>query len=122
VRNIADLTLSPSCFCSKNEPNQSISWDFHELLIGPTHYMISRAWLKSWVVETSLDGEDWTVIDRQIDNGTFTTDSGYGTLFSFAVSTSPECRFFRLPQTATNLRGSDHLVIVRFVIFGTLRE
>jgi hypothetical protein len=54
-RNRADLD-SPSSFCSKNRPGQWICWDFHELRICPTHYTIRAPYLKSWVVESSLDG------------------------------------------------------------------
>jgi hypothetical protein len=58
VRNVADLT-SDSCFCSENEPGQWVCWDFHEMRVRPAHYTIRTAYLKSWVVESSLDFVNW---------------------------------------------------------------
>jgi hypothetical protein len=57
--NVADLT-SDRWFNSKKEPDQWVRWDFREMRVCPTHYTITAPWLKSWVVEGSLDGESWT--------------------------------------------------------------
>jgi hypothetical protein len=115
---VADLT-SDSYFKSKNEPGQWFRWDFHEMRIRPTHYTIEDSALKSWVVESSLDGEAWTEIDRKRDNEDFKGDMPTA---SFAVSNSAECRFIRLTQTDKNHYGNDQLVISAFEVFGTLRE
>jgi hypothetical protein len=64
VKNVADLT-SDSYFYSKNEPGQWVCWDFREMRVRLTHYTIWTSYLNSWVVEGSLDGESWTVIDRK---------------------------------------------------------
>jgi uncharacterized coiled-coil protein SlyX len=69
-RNVADLTSGNSSI-SKNEPDQWICWDFHEMRVRPTHYTIKSYCLKSWVVESSLDGEAWTEIDRKTNNEDF---------------------------------------------------
>jgi hypothetical protein len=90
LRNIADLT-SDSCFFSTNEPGQWVCWDFHEMRVRPTHYTIQAVWLKSWMVESSLDGE-WTT-----ENDDFKTRSWQ--MASFAISNSAECRFIRPTQT-----------------------
>jgi hypothetical protein len=95
VRNAADFT-SHRYFCSNGEPDQWICWDFHDLRVRPTHYTIQTNDLKSWVGESSPDGEVWTEIDRKTDNMDF--EAGWVTL-SFAVSNSSECRFIRLTQT-----------------------
>jgi uncharacterized coiled-coil protein SlyX len=118
VRNVAELT-SDSRFWSKNEPAQWVCWDFHEMRVRPTHYTI-RSWLlKSWVVETSLDREAWTEIDRKADNTDFKKD---WVAASFAVSDSAECRFIRLTQTGKSHCGGDRLRICAFEIFGALLE
>jgi uncharacterized coiled-coil protein SlyX len=124
ARNLADLT-SRSYFHSKNEPGQWICWDFHKMRVHPTHYTIKAALLKSWVVESSLDGVGWfsqgtwTEIDRKTDNWDFT---GLGGTASFAVSNSGECRFIRLTQTGKDHFGYDELGIYAFEFFGTLLE
>jgi hypothetical protein len=62
---VADLT-SDSRFKSKYyyDPGQWICRDFGEMCVRPTHYTIMTEYLKSWVVEGSLDGRSWTEIDR----------------------------------------------------------
>jgi hypothetical protein len=70
------------------------------------------------MVESSLDGEAWTEIDRKTDNEAF---NPFGTA-SFAVSNSAECRFIRLTQTGKRHFGNDQLAIRAFEVFGTLLE
>jgi hypothetical protein len=117
VRNVADLT-SASWFCSRNEPGQWICWDFHEMRVRLTHYTVTTDWLKSWVVESSLDGEAWTEIDRKTDN----VDFNRWETASFAVSKSAECGFIRLTQTGKKHFGHDYLAIGAVEFFGTLLE
>jgi hypothetical protein len=117
VRKVADLT-SDWGFMSKNEPGQWVCWDFRELRVRPTHYTIRGSHMKSWVVESSLDGEAWTEIDRKTDNQDFKKF----TMASFAVSERAECRFIRLTPTDKNHLGNDYQTIDAFEIFGTLLE
>jgi hypothetical protein len=74
AKNVADLKAD-SYSHSVNESNQSIGYDFKELIrIIPTHYSI-RSYhygpnchhLRSWVVEISNDGQRWTVIDGRTE-------------------------------------------------------
>jgi uncharacterized coiled-coil protein SlyX len=116
-QTVADLT-SDWGFASKTEPGQWICWDFGKMRVRPTHYTIRSAWLISWVVESSLDGEAWTEIDRKTDNEDFT----HWSAASYAVSKSAECRFIRLTQTGKRHNGDDHLFIQAFEVFGTLLE
>jgi hypothetical protein len=114
------LISSDSYFDSKyDEPGQWICWDFRELRVRPTHYTIKSFSLTSWVVESSLDGEAWTEIDRKTDNTDFKKD---WVAASFAVSDSAECRFIRLTQRGKNHQGNDWLDIRAFEFFGTLIE
>jgi hypothetical protein len=119
LRVIGDLT-SDLHFHSKVRTGQWICCDFHELRVRQTHYMIRsyRKYLKSWVVESSLDGETWTEIDRKTDNNDF-IDSETA---SFAVLNSPECRFIRLTQTGENHAESYSLSLRAFELFGTVFE
>jgi hypothetical protein len=117
LKNVADLT-SNSRFFSKNEPGQWICWDFGEMRVRPTHYTIWTNGLKSWVVEGSLDGRSWTVIDRQTDKQAFKNVN----LVSFAVQTPAEFRFIRLTQTDKNHYGGDDLYLRAVEFFGTLSE
>jgi hypothetical protein len=120
VRNIADRPPD-SRFCSKHEPGQWICWDFREICVQPTHYTIKSQWNrpKSWLVESSQDGENWVEIDRRTDNGDVNEASWTA---SFAVCNSVECRFIRLTQTGKNHAYTDHLGINSVEFFGTLLE
>jgi hypothetical protein len=59
------------------------------------HSTLGSRQLKSWVVEGSLDGMSWTVIDRQTDSQDF-QPSG---VVSLAILTPAKSRFVRLTKT-----------------------
>jgi hypothetical protein len=101
---------------SDEVPDRCVCWDFRALRILPTHYTIWGSWLKSWVVEGSLDGRLWTPRDQQADSNDF---EGCAKA-TFAVSNSAECRFIRLTQSGENVYGCFclHLGFVEF--FGGL--
>jgi hypothetical protein len=116
-QNVADLA-SGLRFCSKDEPDQWVCWDFRERRVRTTHYTIWSLVLKSWVVEGSPDGENWTEIDRQADRPAFNC---MGTA-SFVVSDPAEFRFIRLIQTGKSRVGSDDLLLRAVEFFGILAE
>jgi hypothetical protein len=117
LKNVADLTCDTR-FWSGNEPDQRVCWDFREMRVRPTHYAIEARYLKSWVVEGSLDGESWAEIDRKTNNQDFKDVCNTP---AFAVSKPAECRFIRLSQTDNHL-GNDWLVLLAVEFFGTLSE
>jgi hypothetical protein len=103
-----------------------VCYDFKERRIVPTHYTIGTneygpgyAHLKSWLVETSADGESWREVaceekNRQLNGSRFT-----GT---FAVAGGGEFRFIRLVNIGRNHAGDDCLSISAWEIFGSLVE
>jgi hypothetical protein len=117
IRNLVSLS-DDWYFGSANEPGQWVCWDFHEMRVIPTSYTISGGFLKSWVIEGSIDGINWTLIDQRADNMTL---FGLGSTASFTVRASPECRFVRLTQTAESNSGLDSLDFAGLEIFGTLK-
>jgi hypothetical protein len=46
--------------CTEDSPPQWVCWDFHEMRVRPTLYVVDAYWMKSWVAESSVDGENWT--------------------------------------------------------------
>jgi hypothetical protein len=133
-KNAADLetdSLFNSTYRGRGEDiphtkNNWVCYDFKEKRIVPTHYTIRSYWngpggahLKSWLVETSADGESWREVDHQEDNkqlkGTWFTGT-------FAVAGVGECRFIRLVNIGRNHFGDDQLLISAWEIFGTLLE
>ena len=116
-------------FLSSPVPNSWLSYDFGERLVCPTNYTI-RSWfrgrvgaanLKSWVIEGSLDGETWDILDRRKDDNHLNDRNAIG---SFDISPKPErtYRFIRLRQTDKTHSGEDNIQLWSFEIFGTLFE
>jgi hypothetical protein len=125
-KNVADLEAD-SYFISVNAPNQWLCYDFKDMQIKPTHYSIrSRCdrgadfnQLKSWVVETSLDGNKWQVIDKREN----TTDlNAQNVVKTFDVNSSQQCRYIRILFTDRCHGGNYHIGFSSFEIFGVLIE
>jgi hypothetical protein len=103
-------------------PGRWIQWDFHNMRVRLTHYTIKGWGLKSWVVEGSLDGENWTEIDNIKDNHDF---DGQGVhKVSFYVSKDVECHCIQLTITGRRIiqKKNDNVGLVAVEFFGTLHE
>jgi hypothetical protein len=103
-----------------------VCYDFKERRIVPTHYTIrtnddgpGNEHLKSWLVETSADGENWREVAREENNEKLNSSRFTGT---FAVAGGGECRFIRLVNIGRNHCGDDGLEISAWEIFGSLIE
>jgi prefoldin subunit 5 len=119
VQNAADLSSSRA-FDSVDEPEQWVCWDFREMRVRLTHYTIATWFLKSWVIEGSLDGTSWTALDRQTDTQHFKLVTLSHA--SFALSRPAEFRFIRLTQTGKRHDGRDVLALKAVEFFGTLSQ
>jgi hypothetical protein len=71
--------------------------------------------LKSWLVETSADGQNWREVAHEEDNKQLN-----GCLFTttFEVARGEECRFVRLVNIGRNHFGDDQIWISAWEIFG----
>jgi hypothetical protein len=121
AKNAVDL-LSTSYFHSLHEPNQWLCYDFKNRKIRPTHYSLhahSTHYLRSWIFEGSINGSNWTELDRHTDDQTTNWNHPIGT---FSISNRCECQFVRLRQTGANARGAHYLVLHAMEIFGDLIE
>jgi hypothetical protein len=130
--NAVDLDTD-SCFLSAHRTeaaniahtrNNWLCYDFGQRRIVPTHYTIRTAianpgdgHLKSWLIETSTDGERWWEVAREEENEQLNGPSFTGT---FAVADGRECRFIRLVNIGRNHCGDDGLLISAWEIFGRL--
>jgi hypothetical protein len=134
AKNAADLEIN-SCFHSafrnKKEDiphtkNNWVCYDFKERRIAPTHYTIrtfaggpGNSHLKSWLVETSVDGESWREVAHEEDNWQF---NGEWFTATFPVAGGEECRFVRLVNIGRSHFGNDLIWISAWEIFGILIE
>jgi hypothetical protein len=75
--------------------------------------------MRSWIVEGSLDDENWTEIDRHTENFSL---QGNWDVVSFTMSRFGEWRFIRLTQTDKTHYGTHFLSMDGFELFGTLLE
>jgi hypothetical protein len=130
AKNAADLE-SDSCFSSAYREKKERIWDtvnnwlcydFKERRIVPTHYTIRTdnwdvgdAHLKSWLVETSVDGKNWQKAGGEKDNDHLNGRWFTGT---FGLADCGECRFIRLVNIGRNHFGNDRLKISAWEIFG----
>jgi hypothetical protein len=75
--------------------------------------------LKSWLVETSADGQNYREVAREEDNKEL---SGEYFVRTFEVAGCGECRFIRLVKIGRNHHGNDAIEISAREIFGSLFE
>jgi hypothetical protein len=106
--------------------NNWVCYDFKERRILPTHYAIRTSFrasglfhLKSWVIETSVGGENWREVAREENNEQLNGNRLTGT---FAAADGRECRFIRLVQIGRNHCGNGILAMTAWEIFGGLVE
>jgi hypothetical protein len=138
AKNAADLETDLRFFSAyrpKKEDiphtrNNWICYDFKKRRIVPTHYTIRTnsdgpgySHLKSWLVETSVDGENWREVAREEDNEQL---NGEWFTATFAVAGGVECHFIRLVNIGRNHGrfegGDDCLLLSAWEIFGSLIE
>jgi hypothetical protein len=135
AKNAADLETSSEFRlahrCNRSETvlhtrNNWVCYNFKERRIVPTHYTIrtddddhNHHHLKSWLVETSVDGENWREVSREENNTQLNGKRFTGT---FAVAGGGECRFIRLVNIGRNHCGDDTLCISGWELFGSLIE
>jgi E3 ubiquitin-protein ligase HECTD1 len=125
-KTVADLNFD-SAFATGDEPGSWICWDFKEKRVVPTDYSIGSASkgmvqhfnLRRWVVEGSVNGSTWTVLDKQDENNELTAKPVTRT---YPARGRDELQFIRLRQTGKNNNGSDNLAISFFEVFGSLLE
>jgi hypothetical protein len=131
AKNAADLETGSRFYSAYREKKENIphtrnNWicyDFKERRIMLTHYTICTFHggqrLKSWLVETSLDGKSWREVAHEEDN---TQLNGRHFTATFAVAGGRECRFIRLVNIGRDHYGYDCLIIPAWEIFGGLVE
>jgi hypothetical protein len=90
-----DLQNRSSYFCSQNEANSWIRYDFNNMSVVPTHYSIlsrpggpNNHHPRSWCLEVSDEGNEWTEIHRCTDNSDV---NGKNLIGTYEVSKSVKC-------------------------------
>jgi hypothetical protein len=121
---LVDLFRRDGDFATEESPeNQWVSWDFHRITVRPTHYQILESdeltMRGSWVVESSMDGQSWTEIDRRSGDLSLRDLSLIGT---FEMTTVVDSKFIRLTQLAPNTNGNHRLAMAGVEFYGSFVE
>jgi hypothetical protein len=123
-RNVADLGTE-TYFCSNNVANQWMCYDFKDIRVGVTHYLIRTQgggqgdWhLRSWVLEGSEDNSTLTELDRRDDDPRL---NGRLSICSFDVRNVIESRLIRIRAIGPTWAGNHHLLFQALELFGALR-
>ena len=130
-KHVVDYYNQNYHFCSKNEENQWIQFDFKDRKVRPNNYSIQTN-LKindcnpqNWVIEVSNSGKEneWIVVDSR-QNVTNIQKSNQIDTFKIKkqISSNASYRFIRLRQTGKSTGNSNHLMLAAFEIFGALIE
>jgi hypothetical protein len=122
----ADLNANTK-FGSANAPGQWLCYEFREGTLLLTGYSIRSTYdrgaggahLKNWVIETSMDGFDWTIVDERTDNADLNKQN-VTIWFPIEEALYRLCRFVRLRQTGRNHANFDSIWISSFEVFGDL--
>jgi hypothetical protein len=122
----ADVTAN-NIFQSGGESNPEITYDFKNMKVSPTHYLLrshpsygeNSHHPKQWHVDGSLDGSNWVLLDSRQNCNKL---NGQNFTRKFSIGRVGEWRFIRFQMTNTNWAGSWNLYLAAFEIFGTLIE
>jgi hypothetical protein len=124
LKSLADLN-TPCQFYTNCVANSWICYDFNTMQINLTHYSIrtqsdeNAHYLRNWVVEGSIDGSEWTILDQRNNNLYL---AGLSQIVTFSVSQRNDIRMVRIRQTGKDSSGSDYLESGGFEFFGYLVE
>ncbi|OHT00965.1 F5/8 type C domain containing protein [Tritrichomonas foetus] len=119
-QNIVDRSWS-GYWCSSNEQNSYLCFDFLSHKVHLTHYTIKtyngqRNWrhLKSWALEGSND-DDWKEIHRVKKSGLL---NGPSKISTFPVKNAGSYKSIRIRITGHNYFGDNHLFLSGIEFFG----
>jgi hypothetical protein len=130
LKEVADLQNRSGVYqTAYHDSNPWICYDFKHLRVTPTHYAL-RSYSgcgrnichpKSWYIEGSNDGTEWTVLHECANNSDL---NGASLIGQYAVSKSMKCRFVRIRQTQHHgtCANAHYLTLSGFELHGILHE
>ena len=119
-----DFADETSYFESLDEPDSWIGFDFKSRRVSITHYAL-RTWfwpagyqhLKSWVLEGSDDGQEWTELDRREDCPHLNNSSA---VRRFKCELRVKCRHIRLRAIGQDHFNTNLVILSGFELYGRL--
>jgi len=109
---------------SKDEPNQWLCIDFKEKKLNINYYSIKThgsgpgfSHIKSWIIEGSVSGHEWVIIDSKQNNFDLNRRNA---IVSYSIINEGQFRYIRIKQTGKNHSGSNYLCLAGLELFGKL--
>lgn len=120
----AIFTSKSDYFATQNLPNQYFLIDLiDKQLIFRSYSLATCEWnqnnehIKSWIVETSEDGENWIEVDRHENDSSLNKKNA---VCNFDVQKVTKCSFIKIHQIGENWAGNNYLSFKSIEIFGGL--
>lgn len=112
--------MEDTYFASDDFNNQWILFDFKHNEIIPSFYLIRSQYdyvnnLKSWMIEGSIDGNEWTIMDKRLGVDCLKEKN---VIARFSIQKPMRCRFVRLTQLGNNWNDNNFLIISGIEFFG----
>jgi hypothetical protein len=120
AKNVVDLK-STLPWISNGEPNGWIQFGFGHRRIRIEQYTLSSGGqgpMKSWTLEGSADGVNWTELHSKEGDSRFKKAQ----VATFPISKQMECQSLKLKQTGKNHQSNDVMELSVFDVFGTMIE
>lgn len=105
--------------------NSWFSVDFMDATVTPTHYTLRHyaSWdteaLRNWVLEGSLDGNEWTTLSTHKNDSTLNKK---GMFYTWKIRIQKPSRIFRLRLTGFNSNQHLYLACSGFELYGKLKK
>lgn len=126
IKDLTDITNRCYSYCVNDKPNAWICFEFIKRRIIPSNYIIISTnsskgsdHLKSWVLEGSIDNNQWEKLDEQV-NCTFLNGPALCHTFPISVKNENGFKFLRIRQTDKNWRNSYYLEVCSIEFYGHL--
>jgi hypothetical protein len=123
AKRIADFSRPKEGFVSTHNWEGWVGYDFLSSSVLPTHYSLQShrtPFLRAWVLEGTMDGIDWFVLDSRPDNAAIDGDFKMAT---FSVARPSPCWKIRVKQAGPSgveeQDPQDFFALSAFELFGT---
>ena len=123
AKNILDFNCD-SHYTAESNNDLWICFDFKNMRVSLSHYTL-KTWfwgpnfqhLKSWIVEGSDDGREWTELDQREDEESLNDALAFR---RFKCLMRVTCRYIRIRSTDVDHSGSNLLILNAVEFYGRL--
>ena len=125
LSNIVDSNHESYSY-TQNEPESWIMFDLKNYYVVANSYAIKSEpnpenydHMKSWIVEGSLDLNEWVQLDRRENDGSLNHSGAIG---EFSIQQPSLVRYIRVKEIGTNWADRNYLSMANFELFGELAQ